>query len=283
MIPEAVRRWLSDGGYGTITTCQTVGGGCINQGQRIGTASGQSFFLKTNPQSPVGMFACEANGLEALRIPGGPRVPQPFLAGDNYLLLEDLAPAAPRPDYWSRLGRELAHLHCCTQPRFGFNQDNYIGSTPQPNPWTTDGYEFFANQRLLYQARLAYSRGRLPARTVHAVENLARRLPDLVPSQPASLIHGDLWSGNVISDEAGNPAIIDPAVHFGWAEAELAMTDLFGSFPGGFYRAYTEIRPLEPGFRQRYPLYNLYHLLNHVNLFGSAYVDQVQSIINRFA
>ncbi|MBN1665608.1 MAG: fructosamine kinase family protein, partial [Anaerolineales bacterium] len=155
-------------------------------------------------------------------------------------------------------------------------------STPQPNPWQADGYRFFAEQRLLYQARLARRRNLIEAADLAQVEGLAARLPDLVPEQPAALLHGDLWTGNAASDSAGRPALIDPAAYYGWAEAELAMTTLFGSFPAEFYAAYEEARPLAPGYRGRFDLYNLYHLLNHVNLFGRGYLGQVQAILRRY-
>jgi fructosamine-3-kinase len=114
------------------------------------------------------------------------------------------------------------------------------------------------------------------------VENLTAQLKDLIPVEPASLLHGDLWSGNAITNSQGGPAIIDPAAHYGWAEAELAMTTLFGAFPNAFYQAYEEVRPLEPGYYARFPLYNLYHLLNHLNIFGRGYLGQVQAILRRF-
>jgi fructosamine-3-kinase len=283
MLPEAVEAWLLAQGYGRVSTIHPVGGGCINNGARLQTSSRKSFFLKTNRQTPADMFAREAEGLGALGVPGGPRVPQPYLYGPDFLLMEDLAPAPRRPDYWSEFGRRLGALHNHTQSRFGFAHDNYIGSTPQPNPWTKDGYAFFAEQRLAYQARLARQNGLLGAEELNRVERLCRRLPELVPPQPASLIHGDLWSGNAMSDAAGGPAIIDPAAHYGWAEAELAMTALFGTFPEAFYRAYQEVHPLEPGFRERFPIYNLYHLLNHLNLFGSGYWGEVAAIIKRYS
>jgi len=115
------------------------------------------------------------------------------------------------------------------------------------------------------------------------VDSIIRRLPELVPAQPASLLHGDLWSGNVTSGSSGEPALIDPAAHYGWAEAELGMTVLFGGFPPGFYAAYQDARPLPNGWRDRLTLYNLYHLLNHLNLFGAIYLDQVRFVIQRFA
>lgn len=288
MIPESVIEWLIREGYGELRSTQPVGGGCINNGSRLLTESGESFFIKTNRHAPPDMFAREADGLAALGRGSddgqqGPRVPKAYLHGESFLLLEDLNPARRQPDYWPIFGRQLAALHNQTHPQFGFGHDNYIGSTPQPNPWEAQGMVFFAEHRLGFQARLAQRQGLLGSADVRRVQNLATRLPDLVPDQPASLIHGDLWGGNAISDENGAPAIIDPAAHYGWAEAELAMTTLFGSFPEAFYQAYQEARPLEPGYKGRFPIYNLYHLLNHLNLFGSSYLGQVQMILRRFA
>jgi fructosamine-3-kinase len=177
----------------------------------------------------------------------------------------------------------LAALHDHTSDKFGFEHDNYCGRTPQPNTWTSDGYQFFKEHRLVYQARLAQHSGLLSTSDLQRVEALSNRLVELVPAQPASLIHGDLWTGNAETGPEGEPALIDPAAHYGWAEAELAMTTLFGSFPPDFYRAYEQTHPLEPGWRSRLPLYNLYHLLNHVNLFGRSYLPQVQRILDRFA
>jgi fructosamine-3-kinase len=229
------------------------------------------------------MFTREAEGLDALRVPGGPRVPQPYLHGARFLLMEDLAPAPRRKDYWSTYGRQLAALHTSTNEQFGFAHDNYIGSTPQPNPRTADGYAFFAEQRLRFQARLARDKSLLNDADMTQIEGIADRLEELVPKQPASLLHGDLWSGNATTDSGGRPAIIDPAAHYGWAEADLAMTDLFGGFHPAFYAAYEEARPLAPGWRERFPIYNLYHLLNHLNLFGRGYYRQLKSILERFA
>jgi len=283
MVPEAVIEWLSRQGFGNVQSTRPVGGGCINNGTRLLTSTGKSFFLKTNLHAPSDMFARETEGLSALgEADITPRVPKPLLHGKIFLLLEDLAPARRRADYWPAFGRQLAGLHQRTSPRFGFEHDNYIGSTPQPNTWVENGYDFFAEYRLGFQARLAERRGLLSSADVQRVYRLADRLPDLIPSQPASLLHGDLWGGNAITDESGAPAIIDPAAHYGWAEAELAMTTLFGSFPEAFYQAYQEVRPLEAGDWERFPIYNLYHLLNHLNLFGSGYLGQVQSILRRY-
>ena len=282
MVPEDLQRWLAENDFGEVATATPVGGGCINNGARLRTTSGKSFFLKTNQRALADMFAREAEGLQALRLAGSLRLPEPYLYGQDFLLLEDLAPGARCPDYWEQFGRGLAALHQYTSPQFGFAHDNYIGSTPQPNRWMDDGWRFFAEQRLLYQAGLARRSGLLSSAAVRQVERLANRLGEMVPAQPASLIHGDLWSGNASSDSVGRPALIDPAAHYGWAEAELAMTALFGSFPAAFYRAYQQVRPLEPGFAERYPIYNLYHLLNHLNLFGEGYLGEVLGILGRF-
>jgi protein-ribulosamine 3-kinase len=281
-IPETVCDWLQDKGFGEISLTRPVSGGCISNGMILQTISGRSFFLKTNPGAPEDMFEREAEGLAALGVQDGPRVPIPLSFGDDYLLLEDLSPGPRRADYWLEFGRQLARLHNHISPRFGFPHDNYIGSTPQPNPWTADGYVFFAEHRLLFQAQLARQHGLMEWSQVVRVERLAARLPELIPNQPASLIHGDLWSGNAITDHTGSPALIDPAAHYGWAEAELGMTNLFGSFPLEFYAAYQEERSLDIDFWERFPLYNLYHLLNHLNLFGRGYSGQVSAILQRY-
>ena len=283
MIPAGVEGYIRDNSLGNVAGFQEVGGGCINHGVRLRTTTGATFFLKTNPHAPADMFAREAEGLETLRAGKGPRLPRPLFFGAGFLLLEDLAPAGRRNNYWSEFGRQLAALHKNTLPSFGFYHDNYIGSTPQPNPWTADGCKFFAESRLLYQACLARRRGLLEQADLIRVERLVVRLPELVPAQPASLIHGDLWGGNAITDSIGNPTLIDPAAHYGWAEAELAMTALFGAFPDEFYRAYQEVNPVEIGFEGRFPVYNLYHLLNHVVLFGSTYLGQVRAVLSRFS
>lgn len=235
------------------------------------------------------MFLREAQALSELAEGPGPRYPEVFLHGPEFLLLEDLAPAstttAPASkagDYDAVLGRQLAQQHSRLGRRFGFHHDNYIGSTPQPNAWMENGFDFFAERRLLFQAGLAQDNGLLARGEVRQVEHLSKRLPELLPEQPASLLHGDLWGGNAISDRAGQPALIDPAAYYGWAEADLAMTRLFGGFGRDFYRAYEEAAELESGWRDRLTVYNLYHLLNHLNIFGRSYHGQVQEILRRY-
>lgn len=282
MIPNGVLAWLEENGHGALVAQHSVAGGCINNGTRIETSAGGAFFLKSNDNAPEDMFAREAEGLEALRSGQGPRFPQVYLVGSDFLLLEDLAPATRTADYWATLGRQLAQLHQRRKAEFGFDHDNYIGSTPQPNSWMEDGFDFFAEQRLGFQARQARDKGLLTRQEAAQVDNLAARLPELIPAQAASLSHGDLWGGNAISDTKGEPALIDPAAHYGWPEAELAMTSLFGGFDAEFYASYEESSSLERDWRARFPIYNLYHLLNHLNLFGRSYHGQVMSILRRF-
>jgi len=283
MIPSKVVDWLENNGYGEIESSRPVGGGCINNGIQLLTQSGERFFLKTNDHPPKDMFAREVEGLKALNVEGGPRVPKPYLHSSDFLLMEDLSPTSKAPGYWEEFGYRMAALHNHTNDQFGFPHNNYIGSTPQLNPWTEDGHLFFAQYRLIFQAELAANRSLLSAQEVAEVRKLAERISELVPEQPASLIHGDLWGGNAMTDENGSPAIIDPAAHYGWAEADLAMTTLFGGFNDRFYAAYIERRPLPSGWRERFGLYNLYHLLNHLNLFGRGYYGQVMGILNRYS
>jgi protein-ribulosamine 3-kinase len=282
MIPEKVNQWLEENGYGVMESSRPVGGGCINNGVQFKTSTGASFFLKTNTAAPADMFSCEVEGLEALGVEGGPRVPKPYLHAPDFLLMEDLAPSRRASTYWEDFGRQMAVLHNHTHESFGFHHDNYIGSTPQPNPWTKDGYDFFAHHRLIFQADMAAKRSLLKAQEAEEVKALAGKLRELVPEQPASLIHGDLWGGNAMTDDQGSPAIIDPAAYYGWAEADLAMTALFGGFDDRFYGAYIEARSLPSGWRERFSLYNLYHLLNHLNLFGRGYYGQVMGIVSKY-
>ncbi len=194
-----------------------------------------------------------------------------------------MRPSPRNADYWEALGRQLATLHQTTNAQFGFAHNNYLGTTSQINSWTKNGHEFFSEHRLGFQTRLARDNDLITRGEALGITKLAHHLEQLVPSQPESLIHGDLWAGNAISDRDGQPAIIDPATHYGWAEAELGMTALFGGFPETFYNAYVEIRTLDIAWADRLPIYNLYHLLNHLNLFGSGYHSRIMEIVKRFS
>jgi protein-ribulosamine 3-kinase len=281
-IPSKVAEWLSSSGEGELVSISPLGGGCIHQAGILRTTAGGSFFLKTNPAAPEDMFLREAEGLQALNVPGGPTVPEVLLVGENFLVLEDLRPAARQEEFWEVYGRQLACLHQQENEKFGFPQDNYIGWGVQQNGWMEDGIDFFRERRLAPQIRWAVDQGYLNQEDQRSCEALLLKLESLLPGGHPVLIHGDLWSGNLISDSRGDPALIDPAAYYGWAEADLAMTDLFGSYPGQFYDAYLAEKPLTSGFRERYPLYNLYHLLNHLNIFGGEYLAGVRSVLNRF-
>lgn len=287
---DEVRTLLSEalGQPVVIDSIQNTGGGCINQTQVITLGGGRRVFLKYNSHPPAGMFETEARGLKLLAsAPGGPRIPgvialQP---GDppHYLILEYLPNSAPGDGFHESFGQALAALHRVTAEKFGLDHDNFIGSTPQVNTPEADGLVFFRDHRLGYQQQLARRARLLPAVVDRALDRLRERLGgflDLEGERPA-LLHGDLWSGNYFAGPGGAPVIFDPAAHFGLREADLAMTELFGRLPQTFYNAYHAAFPLKPGHRERKPLYNLYHLLNHLNLFGRSYRGRCLAILER--
>jgi protein-ribulosamine 3-kinase len=253
-----------------IESAARVTGGCIHDCYRV-TARGTQCFLKVNEPGQADAFAAEADGLAALRA-AGVRAPEPLAtgvaAGQAYLLLEYLDLGGRRD--FAALGRMLADAHRKPGPRFGWQRDNYIGSTPQANGWCSNWTEFWLERRLCPQIELAKRNG-------FSLSIPSLKLLDEHKPQP-SLLHGDLWSGNA-GFTANGPVIFDPAVYYGDREADLAMTELFGGFPSEFYRAYGEAFPLDAGYARRKPLYNLYHLLNHLNLFGGGYLAQVEETL----
>jgi fructosamine-3-kinase len=283
ILPAGLPEFLSQHGWGDLREVTPVGGGCINHAARLATQRGPAALLKFNPEAPPDMFTRESEGLAALAdAPGAPRVPKVLGVGSDWILLEYLDSAHRQDDFDRVFAIQLAAMHEVTSDSFGFERDNYIGSTPQVNTWTKDGHQFFAERRLLPQVRLAQGRGLLGQAEVQSVDALCRRLKEIVPDQPASLIHGDLWAGNLMSGPRGEPVLIDPATHFGWGEAELGMMRLFGGFAERVFETYAERRALAPGWRDRLDLYNLYHLLNHLNLFGPGYLDQVRHTLARY-
>jgi len=265
-----------------IDAVSRAAGGCIHESFAVRSGS-MHFFEKTNRAALAGAFAAEADGLEAL-IEAGVRAPRPRatgIAGDGaYLVMEYLE--LDGGGDWVQLGRMLAALHRAKGARFGWRRDNFIGSTPQRNPGLEDWTAFWRNARLLPQLELAARNG-LGAKLIDAGTRLAERLQRLLAGHApqASLLHGDLWSGNAAFLAGGSPVLFDPAVYYGDREADLAMTELFGGFPKAFYAAYRDAWPPDPGYALRRDLYNLYHVLNHANLFGGGYTTQAQSMCER--
>ncbi|OOG23071.1 hypothetical protein B1C78_12410 [Thioalkalivibrio denitrificans] len=263
---------------------RSAGGGCINQASVITGADGRRFFVKWNSARLADMFAAEAEGLAALAEAKAIRVPEAVchgVEGDRCFLVMELLELGGRLDP-ARFGEALAQMHRHTAERFGWHRDNTIGATPQVNDWRDDWIDFWREQRLGYQIDLAAERGCGPS-LVNTVHEVMESLPAFFDGyRPvASVLHGDLWSGNWDADGDGNPVIYDPAVYFGDRETDLAMTELFGGPGSRFYDGYHATWPIDPGYSVRKDLYNLYHLLNHFNLFGGGYAGQSERLARR--
>ncbi len=259
-----------------------VSGGDISAAWRL-QAAGGDVFLKTGPASSLHMFEAEAEGLVELAGANAVRVPTVYavgeVGGDAFAAFEWLEFDRQSRDVEQKLGRQLAELHRSVKDRFGWHRDNTIGLTPQHNPWSENWVDFFAEHRLRYQLQLAADRGFGGELQLHGAR-LLKRLPVFFDGyEPAaSLLHGDLWGGNWAAC-GGEPVIFDPAVYYGDRETDLAMTRLFGGFGRAFYSAYEASWPLAPGHEQRLHLYQLYHVLNHLNLFGSGYLGRATQLI----
>ncbi len=260
-----------------------MAGGDINRAYRLETGGGR-YFVKLNEAARESMFAAERAGLEAIEQTAAIRVPRVYLTGVDgqysYIVLEYIELRGGVDG--ARLATALAAMHACVEPRFGFHCDNTIGSTPQPNAFSDDWIEFWRERRLGFQLALAAENG-LPPRLLESGARLARDLDrffeDYRPR--ASLLHGDLWSGNWGADGNGDPVIYDPACYYGDHEADLAMMELFGNPGESFFAAYRARFPIDAGYPLRRDLYNLYHLLNHANLFGGGWAGQAQGVIDR--
>lgn len=262
---------------------RAAGGGCINAAQVLEGGDGRRYFVKLNSARRLAMFEAEAEGLAEILASGAIRAPRPVCTGvdggEAWLVLEYLDMGGRGSG--AELGRRLADLHRHTGERFGWHRDNTIGSTPQVNTPAEDWVEFYRERRLRQQFELAARNG-APRRLLERAERLLKGLAGLFAGyRPVpSLLHGDLWGGNY-GYAQGEPVIFDPAVYYGDREADLAMTELFGGFPADFYAAYREVWPLDSGYGVRRQLYNLYHVLNHYNLFGGGYLGQAERMTER--
>lgn len=264
-----------------IEKSHPVSGGCINQGYAV-SGNGLIYFVKINQANQEAMFAAEALGLKQIHATKTIRVPEPICWGiaekSSYLVLEWLEFGGGNSQSWEKMGQNLARLHQVSlSDRFGWHCNNTIGSTPQINTISNNWADFFAHQRIGYQLRLAKERGGNFPDEDQVIPAISEILSQHQPHP--SLVHGDLWSGNAAITVDGEPVILDPATYWGDREVDLAMTELFGGFPAAFYRGYNDVFPLDAGYQKRKTLYNLYHILNHFNLFGGGYASQANRML----
>lgn len=261
-----------------VESSRRLSGGDINDAYRVKLDDGRKVFVKRNGSAPHDMFEAEAHGLEWLRV-GPLRIPKVLAIGHEFLALELLEPTTRTKAFDETLGRGLATLHQTHPDSFGLQRDNYIGRLPQSNRQHDDWVSFFREERLLAQIELASIGGSLR----HRFDQLFEKLPELVgPAEPPARLHGDLWGGNLHTDEEGEPCLIDPATYGGHREIDLAMMRLFGGFSARVFAAYNEAYPLAPGGEERVPLYQLYPLLVHVNLFGGGYLGAVERALDHY-
>ncbi|MBD2137752.1 fructosamine kinase family protein [Anabaena sp. FACHB-1237] len=261
----------------------SVSGGCINQGYAVSNGK-LTYFVKLNQATQADMFLAEMLGLQTMYKTQSIRVPQPLCWGItgnySYIVLEWLEMTGANQQSWRKMGQNLAKMHQnISNKGFGWERNNTIGSTPQINIWQSNWIDFYVEYRLGYQFQLARRKGgNFPLQ-----DKLLATIPELLKNhdvQPA-LVHGDLWGGNAGFTTDGEPVIFDPATYFGDREVDIAMTELFGGFPAVFYEGYQEVLPLNEGYKQRKIIYNLYHILNHFNLFGGSYATQANQMIKK--
>lgn len=289
MLPDSLRSTLEDRLDVTIDSVAAVGGGCIANACRLETDA-SPFFLKYGDEKVARTFPGESAGLEALTEADSPlQVPSvittepPTAERPGFLVMEWINPGRKGRRFWERFGEGLAELHRHSADEYGFDRDNFIGQLPQQNEWMDVWPAFFREQRLEPQVAMARERGRWQSSWTAPLETLYRRLPEILPEAPEpSVLHGDLWKGNFMVTAVGDAALIDPATYYGHREADLAMTELFGGFDDAFYEAYRSSWSLDSDYETRRAVYNLYHLINHLNHFGGGYAGSVESTLAAF-
>lgn len=263
-----------------------LSGGCIHNALKLNTNQG-SYFIKYNKPTDFIMFETELKGLKQLYDTHEIRIPETIdcgiADGKSYLLLEFIESGRQMHDFWESFGASMANLHKnFLKDSYGLEYNNFIGRLHQNNSKKNNWIEFFIENRLAAQVNLAVSNHLMGKEYVDQFEQFYKILPDLLPVEPPSLLHGDLWSGNFITAEDGYAALIDPAIYYGNREIELSFTTMFGGFDSRFYNSYNEIFPLAPGFDERLNIYNLYPYLVHVNLFGPSYLSGIEPVIRKY-
>ena len=270
----------------SIKETQFKSGGCINNALKLETTEG-NFFLKWQKGIPDDMFQKEAEGLKLLADAGKMKIPEVIaygkIEGKYYLLMENIDSASSSASFWRDFGEDLAKMHLQNNAgSYGLDHDNYIGKLAQPKETLDSWIDFFIKNRLEFQLQLAIQNGLVSTDFAFKYRSFYQKLPDLLPVDKPALLHGDLWSGNVMVGSNGKVCLIDPAVYYGHREIELAFTQLFGGFDHDFYSAYHSVYPLEPGFDERVDIYNMYPLMVHVNLFGASYLSGVERVLRRY-
>lgn len=285
MLPQDIQDSLHQELNLAVHNTHSLTGGCIHQAAQLQTDQG-TFFLKWNQLQQAHNLRVEAQGLSLLADTNTFHIPEIILQGESathcYLLLEFISSAPRAANYWDYFGRTLAELHLHTQSYYGLPYDNYIGALPQVNTPSDHWVSFFRDKRLRPMIKRAKDKSLLPMSVAKAFDELFIKLPELLPSEKPSCLHGDLWGGNIIVNPNGLPTLIDPAVYYGYREIELAFMTLFDRQPSRFYESYQEIYPLHPGWIDRMALYNLYPLLVHLNLFGAGYLNSIQNTLKHY-
>ena len=268
-----------------IKSLTSLSGGCISNAFKIISNDNSNFFLKYNPTNSNDMFFKETNGLKELIKSNSIRIPKVLEFDKDFILLEYIPTGNKKKNFFAEFGENFARIHRFTSEYYGFHEDNYIGSSQQQNipdkNEKNDWVSFYFNKRILFQLQLAEKLGNSTDELRKGISKLENKIQEIIggSNEKPSLLHGDLWSGNYMTDENGSAVLIDPAVYYGHREADLGMTKLFGGFSSEFYKAYDETFPLEDGYQYRENIYKLYHVLNHLNLFGAGYYSQALSLI----